>query len=442
MPRTPFRFVMTVLLISPLLYSTACADWPYFRGPAGNGTLAELNHPIAWGDGQSVAWKKQIPGNGWSSPVIVGDRVFVTTAVSDEVKAGRGFGEGVASMRSFLRAEPPKQPVSFEVHCLSLSDGSTLWKKTVAKQRPQFVIHPSNTYATESPATDGENIYAYFAAIGKVACLNLEGDEQWQRDLGAYPTSNNFGTGSALTLHEGRVFVQCDNQEKSFITAIDAKTGDDVWTVNRREGTAWSSPSIWKNRKRAELILCGPGYVTSYDPASGEVLWNMTGMGGSFSSSPTSDSDRLYFGYSGRASRGPLVAVNAGATGELTLESKSDEGLAWVQDASGPGMASPVALQGRVYVVSRGVITCHDAASGERVFRSRLPGASNIAASLWAEGDQIMALDESGSTYVIDAGAEFKIRETNKLSGTFWSTPSVGPKELLLRSSNWLYCIR
>ncbi len=419
-------------------------EWRQFRGPDGNGSLSQLEHPLDWSADTNVAWTAEIAGGGWSSPVVVGDRVILTTAVSSAAERPKGFGGGVAAMRQHSQAKPPQEPVSFEVHCLSKSDGSEIWRRVIEQRKPSYPIHPSNTYATESPVTDGTRVYVYFAAIGSVACLDLQGQQLWKRDLGAFPTSNNFGTGSSLTMHEGRVFVQCDNQKQSFLLALDALSGQDLWRVERRGRTCWSSPVVWTNRLRAELVVCGSGYVCSYDPASGEQLWEIEGTDGSFSASPASDTDRVYFGNSGPGRRGPLMAVNAGGSGKLRYD-RSQEGegdVAWIESASGPGMASPVSHAGRLYVTSRGVLTCHDAATGRRLYRARLPGASSVAASLWAADDKLFILDESGTTFVVKIGDEFELLGKNALEGLFWSTPSVAGDSLLLRSAGKLHCVR
>ncbi len=193
---------------------------------------------------------------------------------------------------------------------------------------------------------------------------------------------------------------------------------------------------------RSELVTCGSGAVTSYDPASGDVLWQLTGIGGSFSASPTFDRQRIYLGQSGRTSRGPLVAINAGAEGELSYETIGEKALAWIQDLSAPSMCSPVVLDGRVYVLSRGIISCHDAETGESLYKKRLKDASSVTASLWAAGNNVFALNESGETSVITSGDEFKLEGTNSIDGLFWSTPAGTSTELLIRSSDKLYCIR
>jgi outer membrane protein assembly factor BamB len=435
-------FLTAVISPSPSRGEDSVAEsWSQFRGPQGNGVAAQA-HPTNWGKDQNVAWSTSVPGGGWSSPVVANGRVFLTTAVSGDDAKPKGFGAGTASMRSFFQSKPPTEPYSFEVHCLDLVSGKPLWNKQIVSRTPPHKIHPSNSYATESPVTDGQNIYTYFAAVGIVACVDLDGELKWQRELGAYRTSSDFGTGSSLAMLGGNLFVQCDNEENSFVCALDAETGEDTWRKERDGGTSWSSPVIWNNRERTELVVCGNGNVTSYEPSTGEVLWKLSGTGGAFSASPTSDSDRIYFGNSGRNSRGPLVAVNAGASGELNLDSIGENAVAWVAETSAPGMCSPVAVAGKIYVLSRGVISCHDAGTGERLYKERLQNGSRVTSSLWAAGDKLYAINETGETSVIGVEDEFELLASNQTDGLFWSTPAVAGTALLLRGAASLHCIR
>lgn len=436
----PIHVVIANLLIATVPVLVIAEDVSQFRGPNGNGVFSD-GLPTDW-DGQgSAKWSVDVPGGGWSSPVSAKGRIYVTTAVGEGDSGPKGFGEGTQSMGDFFRSKAPDTPYSFEVLCLNESDGSLIWKKQVISRKPPYKIHPSNSYATESPATDGNNVFVYFGAIGVVACIDGNGGEVWTRELGAFKTGTDFGTGSSLAIHDGNVFVQCDNEEQSFVCALDTQTGKDVWRDDRDSRTSWSSPVIWKNRERTELIVCGSGTVTSYEPSTGTQLWKLTGTGGTYSASPTFDGDRLYLGQSGRASRGPLVAINVGATGDLTLDDLGDKAVAWIQDKSGPGMCSPVVAGSFVYVLSRGILSCHDAATGERLYRERLDDAASVTASLWTNGDKVFSLSESGTTAVVAVGKEFKLADDNSLTGLFWSTPSASESALLIRSASQLHCI-
>ena len=444
--KRPVRNQLIALLAASLVFSTTvdAADSAQFRGPRGNSNWPVLEHPQEWNATTNIAWKTEIPGGGWSSPVIAGDRVFVTTAVGNGQLRPKSFAQGVASMRRFFRnARRSIGEISYEVHCLRLSNGEPIWKKQVIKATPPHRVHPSNTYATESPVAVGNRIFAYFATIGIVACLDHNGAELWRRDVGAYSTSSGFGTGSALAYEAGKLFLQCDNQEASFVLAIDAENGEVLWRADRSSRTCWSSPLVWKNHLRTELVICGSGDVIGYALDSGRVLWRLSGVGGSFSASPASDTKRIYVGNSGPGRSGPLLALNAGAEGTLSANSpKSERGIAWLQQRSGPGLASPVSDGQMLYVTGRGILTAYEAATGKRVYRKRLQGTSNVAASPWIAGNQLFILGESGGTSVIRTGPDFELLRSNPVEGLFWSTPSIAGEQLLLRSSDFVYCIR
>lgn len=431
-------FALVVTLSSLVFVGRSLADdWPQFRGPAGNGVLEKLEHPEQWSDDNNIAWSVEYPGGGLSSPIVVGDRIFLTTAIGSNPPVS--FGQGVQDMRP----KKPNQPVKFHVLCLDLKDGAKVWEKTIIEKQPQFPIHASNSYATESPATDGKHLFVYFAATGTIAGLDLDGNELWRNDIGAYPTGNGFGTGSSLTTGDGNVFVQCDNDQSSFVVAFDAVTGEQQWRKQRAGRTSWSTPLFWKNGQRNELITCGSGFVTSYEPKTGEELWTMKDIGMSFSASPAADENKIYFGNSGPRSSGPLLAVVAGLAGEHSFRPNEElDRVAWSKMQAGPGMASPVSVGGYLYIPGRGILTCYSAEDGTVAFKERIKLGS-MAASLWAAGDRVFLMDESGKTLVLECGPEMKVVATNQIaSDLFWSTPAVAANSLLIRGVKKLYCIR
>ena len=372
---------------------------------------------------------------------MVEDKIFITAAESESNAKPKGMSGGVASMRTFRSAKPGKH--QFVVSCLNLDTGETIWKKTVGELTPS-AIHPSNTYATESPATDGERLYTFFATTGTLCAWDFDGNELWRRELGVYKAGNGFGTGSSLAVDSDRLFVQFDNDEKSFVVAFDPKTGHEIWRDDSRSKTSWSTPLLWETSNGTELVTCGSGIVTAYNPADGSVKWKLSGMQSGFSGSPAVDEKAIYFGNSGPMSAGPLVAVSSGTSGEVALDSnfKSDK-IAWSRTRSGPGMASPVATGGFLYVPgSGGILNCYDTATGERVYRSRVPNMKTVVSSLWADGNHVFILDEAGTTHIIRAGKEFEVVGTNKIDDLIWSTPTIAGNTLLIRGVEKLYCIR
>jgi outer membrane protein assembly factor BamB len=435
----------SITLLSVVLGQYACGfqgaapaqDWPQFRGPNGNGVLDKLEHPVEWSNESNIAWSVELTGSGLASPVVQGDLVFLATAVGAAPSVS--FSEGVSDMRP----KTPSSAVKFDVICLSLRDGTTQWSKTVVEKKPEFPIHGSNSYATETPATDGQRLFVYFAAVGVIAALDFQGNELWRQDVGAYPTGNGFGTGSSLTIGDGKVFIQCDNDEKSFVVAFDGATGNELWRKERSGKTSWATPFFWKNEKRNELVTCGSGFVTSYDPSSGEEWWTLTGISASFSASPAGDTQRIFFGNSGPMSSGPLLSVAAGLSGKHEFDpQESVAGVAWSKMQAGPGMASPVVVGDYLYIPGRGILTCYSAKDGTVEFKERMQLGS-VAASMWAAGNRIFLMDESGKTLAIEVGSEFKVVATNQIADDlFWSTPAIAGNSLLIRGTKRLYCIR
>lgn len=425
------------LVLNASAQQDAASSWSGFRGPDGSGVLEKLEHPETWSGTDNIAWSVDMKGGGLSSPVVVGDRIFLTTAIG--FKPPVSFSEGVRDMRP----KTPDTALKFAVQCLSLETGEVQWEKTVAEAKPKYPIHSSNSFATESPTTDGTHLFVHFASIGTVCAMDMDGNQIWKKEIGSYPTGNGFGPGSSITNGDGKIFIQCDNDESSFVVAMEAATGEEAWRKARDGRTSWASPVYWKNAKRNELVTCGSGFVTSYNPTNGDVLWKLTGIGMSFSASPAVDKDRIYFGNSGPRSSGPLVAVSAGMAGEHAFSSKAEiANVDWAVMQAGPGMSSPVSTGGFVYIPSRGKLTCYNAASGEVAFKTRVQLGS-MAASMWAAGDRAFLMDESGKTVVLDVGPEMKVVATNEIADDlFWSTPAVAGNSLLIRGAKKLYCIR
>jgi outer membrane protein assembly factor BamB len=430
-------------MLTALLLLCLAADSPRFRGPDGSGVFPP-GFPTEWAADKNLAWKAEIPGGGWSAPVVVAGRVFVTTAVSGGDDRPKNFVEGVKDVRSMVPifATKPDRSYRFEVHCLDAATGKTRWKQAVAEKKPPHPCHPSNTFATETPASDGERVYALFNSAGVLAAFDLDGKKLWEQETGAFRMTAGFGTGSSLAAGAGLVFVQNDNEEKSFVAAFDGKTGKQAWRAERKGKSAWASPLLWKNRARTELVTCGGDRVVAYEPATGKELWSL-GKVASFTSSPAVDEERIYFGYSNPTTTGPLYAVKAGAEGDITPDADDrSPGLAWLRRSSGPGMPSPVSAGGYVYVMGSVGLTCYDAATGEVKYKQRLPKARTVAASLWAAGDRIYVLDEAGTTFAMKAGPKFELAGTNRLDDTFWSTPAAADGALYLRGTKALYCVR
>jgi len=438
---SPFLATSLVLTVTA---SLAGADWPQFRGPDTTGVVSGGSLPAQWSESEHLAWKTPL-GSGWSQPVVLGGKVFVTEAVGEGLETPVGMQAGVADPRTMKPGQPPDVEVDFRLRAFDLASGKELWSASVSKEKPRHAIHPSNTYATETPAVDAERVYAFFGMTGKLVAFDHAGRERWRADLGTYSVMQEYGTGASPALHDKRLFVQCFNQERSFLAAFDTASGKELWRVERETpATSWSSPLVWRNAKRTEIVVSGGRLITSHDPATGAELWRLSGVEGPGLCSFAADAERVYFGQKSPMASPPLYALAAGAGGDLsaTEESQGVKGQAWSQNGASPGMPSPVAASGLLYVASENVLACRDAVTGEQVYKERVPGLLTIAASPIVVGDRLLLVDEEGQAAFVPLGREFHPAGAGKLEGLFWSTPTVAGDALLLRSGDALYCVR
>ena len=422
---------------------TAAADWSRFRGPEGNSVVVGVKLPAGWAEDSHVAWKVRIPGRGWSQPVVAGDRLFITTAIAENEEEPRRFDRGVPKGAR----NATQDDYRWEVMCLSASTGEVLWDDTAYEGKPAHRKHRGNTYASETPVTDDERVFVYFGAQGMI-CYDHSGKRQWEKRLGGFPTQAGWGTASSPVTHGDSVLIQCDNQRQSFLVALDKKTGDELWRVDRDEKTNWSTPYLWKNRVREELVVAGGIKMRSYDPATGKLLWEMAGSGRT-SVSPVGNEEMLFVDSvdSFQGSPGRFAAIRPGASGDISLldEKTTNEFVAWSMMLRSYRNSSPLLYRNCLYMLeqSRGIVRCFDATTGEMHYQERLPESSGFMASPWANDGKVFLLGDAGLASVLESGPEFKLIRANRLSdGIVWSSPAVVGDRLLIRGMRHLYCIR
>ncbi len=448
-------------MVCVLLIGASCAiaqNWPQWRGPEGNGLAPGKKLPAEWGPDKNIAWKVALPGSGWSQPIVWDNKIFVTAAVTEnqtKPKAGdfnpMATADGPASsgfgfFRGFGPPSPPPDKIYlWKVICLDSVTGNIVWEQTANKGKPRTTVNRNNTYASETPATDGERVIAYFGNTG-LYCYDISGNLLWSKDLGAYPMQMGWGTGSSPVLCGDRVFIQCDNDEKSFLVALDKKTGDQLWRLDRNEKSNWSTPYIWRNKQRTELITAGGTKLQSHNPENGELFWEMD-AGGRNSITPVGDQELLYADSVDRmmGGRGPIVAIRVGASGDISLKEgeTSNEYVAWSSPLRTFRVSSPLLYNGCLYMLDqqRGQVRCYDAKTGKENYMQRIEGAKGFTSSPWASDGKVFCLDETGLTVVLKAGPEFEVLATNSLDETFWSSVAVAGENLLLRGVDHLYCI-
>ena len=443
-----FRILAIVFTLTIASDHCVAGEFSQFRGSDGTGIVADQPIPEMWSAEQNLGWKVTNPGAGWSQPIIWEDRIYVTGAVAEKDLRPSNFADGVKSPQSMgvsLFAKAPDVPIDWKLFCLSTKDGSILWEQTIVSGKPKVPIHPSNSWATESPVADENGIYVSFGAPGVVAAVDHTGKLRWTKEIGTFKTSNSFGTGSSLALHDGKVFAQNFNEDNATTFCFDTQTGDEKWKVTRTDkGTSWSTPLLWSNSQRIELIVSGGEQIDSLNPETGESLWTVKNVKASTANTPCADENRLYFGGSDPFSKGPLFAIQPGGSGELSPEKKNAQFATcqWLQERQGPGMASSVSSGKFVYTLESNILKCFGAETGERLYQQRLPGLDLVAASPLLIGNKLLLLDEKGAACLVAEGPTFEVVGSGQLPDTFWATPAVADGAIYFRGLESIYCIR
>lgn len=435
--------------MSALLFTASMAvaqvNWPQFRGAESRGIGASDHLPLVWGPGTNIAWQADIPGRGWSSPIVWGDNVIVTTAVSD--------GEEEAPKKGlYFGGERPltKNRHRWLALCLDRESGKLRWSTELFTAQPSTPIHVKNTYASETPATDGERVYVLFGQIG-LFCLDLNGKLLWKQELTPHKTAYDWGTSSSPVVHGDTVYLVSDNEEKSFLAAFDKRSGKEIWRVDRDEHTNYGTPFVWKTPTRTELVISGRNQVRSYD-LQGKQLWHFKGMSSLAIPTPFAVDGLLYLaaGYVGDklTPNKPVYVVRPGGEGDLTLPEGTNDSrfIAWMQPNASSYNPSPLVYEGRLYVLwDFGFLNSRDARTGKELYekqRLKTDGTAGFTASPWAYRGRVFCLSEDGDTYVVKAGATYSLERINSLGEMCMATPAIVRDRLFIRTLSHLYCVR
>ncbi len=449
----------------------APVNWPQFRGPQGMPVSNNPDLPTSWSTTENVEWVADVPGVGWSSPIVWDGVVYVTAASSEgEMKppslgvdfsneyvaemAEEGLSNEEIERRITARDTelPDEVSLNFRLFAFDLETGSPRWDREVHRGAPPVGRHRKNSYMSETPVTDGEALYVYIAHLGLYA-YDLAGEQLWSTPLDAHPVYLDFGGGASPAIHGDRVFVLNDSEEGSFIAAFDKHTGEQLW-MTAREGlgddrlhSGWSSPYIWENEIRTEIVTVGPLVAISYD-LDGHELWRMNGQGMMVCQTPFAWDGHLYLssGAKGRSDT-PLTAIRPGASGDITLgemEQSSADVLWFDRTGGGTYLPTPVLYDAGVYVLTdKGIFSRHDAKTGERTYQTRIHAtARNFTSSPWAYNGRVFAINEEGDTFVMKAGEEFEFVGINSLDEFVQASPAISGDRLLLRTQSKLYSIR
>lgn len=442
--------------------------WPQFRGPESNPVGKNPKLAERWSKTENVEWSQAIPGRGWSSPIVSGDRVYVTTVTTDGkskpaqtgteysneyaaelMKQGLPMAEVMKRVQARDIELPNEVVLHYILYCLDLKSGKVEWTREFHTGKPPGGRHRKNSFVSESPVTDGRHVYVYVANLGLWA-FDMKGKQVWSTALEANPMYLDFGTGSSPALAGNQVVIVSDNEKQQFIAAFDKKTGKQVWRTNRDLGgkgqpparSGWATPFVWQHALRTEIVAVGPGEVISYD-LGGKELWRMGGMSGAPIPTPFAYDGLLYInGGRGRA----LFAVRPGAAGNISLvkDQTSNEFVAWSQPKGGTYLPSTLAYAGAVYSLTEtGILTRFDAKTGKQSYKTRIdPAASAFTTSPWAYNGKLFCLSEEGQTFVIGTEEEFKLLHVNNLDDMAQASPALVGERLLIRTEQRLYSIR
>lgn len=432
-------------MLGIMALNTAAQDnWPQFRGEHSLGVATNPNLPATWGTNENIAWQASVPGFGWSSPVVWGEKIFVTSVVRDgpvePPKKGLYFGGE--------RNTPSTNAQQWMVYCFDWQTGRKLWERQVHQGPATTPIHLKNTYASDTPVTDGERVYAYFGSAGLLSCYDAAGKEVWAKKWGPFKMRYGWGTGASPVLHKDRIYLVNDNEEKSFVVALNKRTGEEIWRVERDEKSNWATPFVWENEQRTELVTPGTQKVRSYD-LDGKLLWEFRGMSVIAIPTPFSKFGLVYIcsGYVGDKIR-PVYAIRPGASGDISLKegATANSFIAWCEKTAAPYNPSPLVYGDYFYVLfDFGFLSCRDAKTGKEVYekqRINLEGTSGFTASPWAYDNKIFCLSEDGDTFVFQAGREYKLIGKNSLGEMCMATPAIARDSLIIRTASKLYRIK
>ena len=446
--------ILPSILFFAMSQSTVMADnWAHWRGPTGNGAAPDAHPPVEWSSTKNVKWKVAIPGRGTGSPVIWKDRVFVVTAIADtnnsarqaqsrdsrenQDRRGRQDPRGNRGRRR-RGGDRRMSKQSLKILCFDRNTGRMVWEQTATESTPHQGTHRSHGYASASPCTDGEHVYAYFGSRG-LFCYTMAGKLKWKRDdFGKMSTRNSFGEGSSVTLAGDKILVPWDHEGPSYLYALDKLTGKTIWKTERDEPTCWSTPLVVEHNGAKQVVLNGQTCARAYDLEAGKELWRCAGQSQRPIASAVAMDDLVIVGSGHKGSF--MGAFRMNGKGDI----ENTKHVVWSLDRDTPDIASPLLSAGRLYFHKgkSGMLSCVDAATGKLHYAAaRIPGISNTYASPVAAGGHVYLTGRRGTTVVIKDSVQLNIVASNSLGESIDATPAPVDNQLFIRGERHLFCI-
>ncbi len=425
---------------------TTEANWPCFRGVGASGIAEGFALPRKWdtASGKGVRWKTELPGLGLSSPIVWGDRIFLTTAVRAE-----GPEELKVGLYGDIQPVEDDSTHSWQVICLDKKTGAVLWEKVAHEGVPKIKRHPKCSHANSTAVTDGRHVVAMFGSEG-LYCYDMNGKLLWKKDFGVLDSGffsvpdAQWGYGSSPIIHDGLLILQCDVQKDSFIAAFNLKDGREIWRTPRDEVPTWSSPSVYVDGKQTRLVANGYKHIGGYDFRTGKEVWKLAGGGDIPVPTPIVAHGLIYI-TNAHGWMAPIYAIKTSATGEIVLKQDGDtnEHVAWWGARIGNYMQTPLVYGDYLYsCMDNGVLSCFDARTGQRIYRQRLgKGMSGFTASGVAGDEKLYYTSEDGDVYVVKPGIDFKLLATNSMGEPCMATPAISEGVLYIRGQKHLFAI-
>ncbi|MBI2827451.1 MAG: PQQ-binding-like beta-propeller repeat protein [Planctomycetia bacterium] len=420
--------------------------WHQWRGPLATGVSPTANPPLAWDEstGAGIRWKAAIPGRGSASPIVWGDNVFIVTAVKTdrtielppEPEKPAEEKKDQPARVNIYGIKRPTNFYQFVILCLDRATGKVRWRQIANEEVPHEGHHPDHGYASASPTTDGQYLYASFGSHG-IFCYDFAGQLKWKRDLGDMMTYASFGEGTSPVIHGDKLVVNWDHQGESFLTVLDARTGNDVWRVPRDQGTTWATPLVVEGGGRTQIIVNATKRTRSYDLATGELVWECGGQVASAIPCPVT-LDGIVFcmtGFRGSA----LYAIPLDAKGDVTDTDK----ISWHKQGGTPYVPSPMLYDDLLYFTgsNSAALSIMDAKTGDALVKERLQGLKNVYASPVGAAGRVYFTGRDGASVVIKHGRSLEVLATNKLEEPIDASAALVGNQMFQRGQEHLYCL-
>ena len=432
---------IATVLLAELVSTRPMADealkyWPQWRGPTWNGVALQADPPVTWSETENLRWKTSVDGKGWGTPIIWGERIFLLTAIALDKKMAIPdvIPAGTPNINLHPQVVDSWKPQKFAIVCIDRITGKLLWSQTVHEAMPHQGHHRKGGFASASPVTDGQHIYAYFGSFG-LYCYDFEGRFVWKKYFEPQAMEDSLGEGSSPALFGDTLVIVVDTERQSFVVAIDKRSGEEIWKQDRDETSNWTTPCIFTHAGRRQVVVNGKT-VRSYDLATGELIWRCGGHTASAIPMPAVGHG-LVFTASGWK-KDTLQAIALGKRGDLT----GSKSVVWSLHRGVPYVPCPMLWGEEIYLLEdRSFFSCLGATDGARRYlKHRLPGNLNFSASPVGAADRIYLLSEAGRTVVLQRGPEIKVLAINELNETFYASPAIVGDAIYLRGNKHLFC--